>query len=498
LPAAWKALHDALPTQHRQIALSSFMWFCSINAIAPDAVTLETLTNYEAWRLQRILGADASSKARAVASNWTWASANVPGWPAMPLKRLGMRNQYVLPLSAYPADLQADAELYLTRLGGAALDDIFPDDADVARASKVRRRKALSSRTIDTRRFQLRQAIVAMVLMGRDPASITGLRQLVDPPQQARAIISFYLAKAGNRRTSQTGGIAEVLRQIARYHCGLDDASVHAITTWARAAAPDQQTEMSEKNALRLQILLEPHNKARLLHLSDHLMDRAADPELPPRDAALLALYATALELLLAFPMRRNNLAMLRMDQQLQRIGPKSSLVTHIRLTSPEMKNSQPMLWPLGDHSGRLLETYLRVYRPTLAAAGNPYLFPNTKMGHRAGHDLGVGLSELIEREIGCEFNMHILRGFAVACHLQRHPGQYETARRMLGHKSVTTTTNHYAGLEADAAARSVDAGLIHDRSTTRMAANAAFGSTRKRSGAARKAAPSKPLKRGG
>ena len=35
---------------------------------------------------------------------------------------------------------------------------------------------------------------------------------------------------------------------------------------------------------------------------------------------------------------------------------------------------------------------------------------------------------------------------------LEAHPGAYEDVRRLLGHKSMQTTINFYAGLEATAA----------------------------------------------
>ena len=139
------------------------------------------------------------------------------------------------------------------------------------------------------------------------------------------------------------------------------------------------------------------------------------------------------------------------------------------------MKNEQGMLWPVPDYSATLLETYLQRYRPQLAASGNPYLFPNTRMGGRSPHDLAVGLTDKVEREIGCAFNMHLARHFAVALYLQHNPGQYEVARRILGHKKVKTTTDFYDGLGLDVAARQLDDNLDAQRSETRLIAAAAF-----------------------
>ena len=467
LQAPWRRLHEALPTQHRQTALSGFMRFCSAQSVEPETVTTETLTNFEAWLLERTLCRDAPVRARAVASNWTWARAHVPGWPDVPLKRPRMREQYVRSFEAYPPSLRADAERYLARLAFSDVGEIFPDDVATKADARARRRKALRPRTIAGRSFQLRQCLAAMVIQGRDPATITSLRQLVEPPEQARAIMNFYLDRAGGRRTSQTGAIGEVLRQLARFHCKLEPEAADRIAFWARNAAPGQQVCISEKNRLRLQALLEPHVTNKLLNLPETLMKEAAAPELTPRAAALLALYATALNILIAFPMRRSNLAGLHLDQHLQRLDPKGKLVNYISLSLSETKTDNPMLWPLPARVGALLEAYVKRHRPQLARPGNPYLFPNTKVGPRSAHDLAVGLTELVEGRIGCEFNLQLVRHFVVALHLRHHPGQYDVARKLLGHSATSYTIAVYAPLEVDSAARLLDETLTLERTAS-------------------------------
>lgn len=479
LPLAWKALHDALPTTHRQIALSSFFHYCSLAGLEPTDVNTDTLAAFETWRHERTLRDGGGDKAKTAASNWNWASCAISTWPKSTMQRPSMRQDYTLPLTAYPASLQADLEGFLAGLAGGALDGFFPDDAATAVSSK--RRGSLRPRTITTRRYQLRQALSALVLTGDAPEAITSLRCLVDPPAQARRVITFFLHRAGDRRTTQTGGIAEVLRQVAKHHCQLNPAQLAQITQWARKAAPDQQTQMSEKNERRLRTWLAPYNKARLLHFPAQLMRQAAD-EPNIRAGALRALYAAVLELVEAFPMRRGNLADRRLDRHLHRLDGPQGRITHIELSKEDMKNGQPMLWPIGEVTARLLDTYIKVYRPRLVTVeGNPYLFPNTKDGFRAAHELAVGLKTLVERELGPEFNLHLMRSFAVGRHLRRHPGHYETGRRMLGHKSVKTTTDFYAGLEIDAAAQAHDAGLVQDRKETRLQAQAGFKPPKKR-----------------
>ena len=44
--------------------------------------------------------------------------------------------------------------------------------------------------------------------------------------------------------------------------------------------------------------------------------------------------------------------------------------------------------------------------------------------------------------------SVHQFRHAAAAIILQRRPGEYEIARRLLGHRNVQTTINFYVGLE--------------------------------------------------
>ena len=52
----------------------------------------------------------------------------------------------------------------------------------------------------------------------------------------------------------------------------------------------------------------------------------------------------------------------------------------------------------------------------------------------------------------GSTCNLHLFRHLAGFVFLRQHPGEYETVRQLLGHKSLATTIGFYTGLEhADA-----------------------------------------------
>ena len=484
LGPAWRALYDALPTEHRKIAMSAFMRFCDNAGIAPETVTSGVLAQFEVWLLDRTLCRDAPVRARTTAANWTWARGHVEGWPDIPLTRPRMRAQYVLPLSIYPVELQADVERFLGRLACNDPGDIYEDDAATDQ-SKFCRRRALKPRTVEGRRFQIRQCLAAMVIEGRDPTTITALADLVSPPEQALSILRFFMARAGGKITAQTGGIGELLRQLARFHCRLSPKDVAQITRWSKNAAPKQVFAMSEKNMQRLQPLLVPHNRLKLLNLPRTLMNEASAAVLQPRAAALLAMNAVALDILFAFPVRRSNLAGLRTDRHLQRTDPRSRLVDFITVPADETKTGVALSWPLPADVAQRLGQYLKIHHPNLTVPGNPFLFPKmTTAAGRSPTDLAIGLTQVVEQRLGCRFNIHLMRHFIVALHLEHNPGQYDVARHLLGHAKASYTVAVYDGFGAQAAARQLDATLTHMRAAARP--KAAIPPMSRRRGASR------------
>ncbi|MGB0193277.1 MAG: hypothetical protein ACPF9J_07065, partial [Candidatus Micropelagos thuwalensis] len=58
----------------------------------------------------------------------------------------------------------------------------------------------------------------------------------------------------------------------------------------------------------------------------------------------------------------------------------------------------------------------------------------------------------------------HQFRHAAAKILLDAKPGHYEVVRKVLGHKSLSTTYSHYAGAETQAAISLYDDVIIHHR----------------------------------
>jgi integrase len=472
----WQSLRDALP-EYRQIALSGIIAFCSDAGVNRENASPDLLGAFEHVLINRTLEPDPAGLARRSASNWEWARSNVEPWAGLPeLHRPGMRDHYTLPFSSYPTSFQEDVRRFAARL--VAKDPgTTHHDAVTARTTVRRRRRAARPRTVETRLHQLRQAAAALVLTGVPIAELRSLLDLVVPiEERAAQVRAFFVARSGDEPNSQVAGILETLRQVACHHCQLPPDVVGLIAGWVSQARPDWRAGMTEKNRRRLRALIQRRPRAMLLHFPRELLRRAQAKSLTPKAAARLVAHAVALEIELIFPMRRANLAGLRLDQHLQRLGPGGRRVTDIFLSKEEMKNRNGMEWPLPKETADLIEIYLRRYRPHLMDdPANPFLFPSRGTYGRTAHELSIGLCSLIARELGVEINLHLLRHFGGWLYLQRNPGHYEVLRQVLGHKKIEVTIACYTGLEADASASHFDEGVLQERAETRHVAQAAF-----------------------
>ena len=68
-----------------------------------------------------------------------------------------------------------------------------------------------------------------------------------------------------------------------------------------------------------------------------------------------------------------------------------------------------------------------------------------------------------------------MLRSYAAWFFLKEHPGEYETVRRILGHRDIKSTIAYYTGLEAEFAAHKFDATVLKARRETPSLAKALF-----------------------
>ena len=452
-------------------ALENFAIWCCTNGIAPGQVSPDSLEGYEAHVRTRMLHSEIRRLIRNIAKSWRKAALLLREWPQQPLTASPRRDTYTLPWSTFPASLQDDVNAFRRRLEGSGTRKPF---------GTTGLRRPLRPASVKARLYSLRQAASALVLLGREPATLTALADLVDAKAFDDILRFFWdravAAAARSRsqasswdgagpsdpdqgRTSQTGSIASALMTVAKYHCGIKGEALEQLRDMAQDVTPSRQTELSQKNRDRLRQFAEPARRARLLHLPQRLMRLAEQPGLRPFEAARLARIAVAIEVLFHIPLRVGNLSALRIGVHLRHANARQGAFTHLMLQPHETKNHRYGEWTVGPELSAFLNHYISRFRPILAMVGGDYLFPAGfgEDGPLSEISMATQIKKAIAEEVGAIVNPHLFRCLCASFVLEHSPGALEDVRLLIGDKSLAVVLAHYAAIEPAHACRRHD-----------------------------------------
>ena len=152
---------------------------------------------------------------------------------------------------------------------------------------------------------------------------------------------------------------------------------------------------------------------------------------------------------------------LLRLDDSLIRVG-KEIL---IRVPSEQVKNSVDLDYRVPRESTVLINFYIKKLLPLLGPNPNGWLFPGeAPERHKCGEQLGRQFTGTIRDMTGIYLYPHLTRHFGAFLYLQENPGAFEVVRRVLAHKSLTTTTRSYAAFDDDSAVRLFDSLILRMR----------------------------------
>ena len=446
LTPAWRALRDmdvVATAVHDRRSVSRMMRLCSARGIDPGDVDDAVAALLLQALIDESLATDPRSRWKKILYAWNKLVERVPEWPRRTLTIPSDNRNFTIPLERFPASLQSEIAAAMARWAGAdILDETGPG-------------KPLAPATLEKRRVQLRELASALVLSGREIEDIVSLARIVEV-DAATTILRFYLKRAGGKPTSRIHGLAIIIKTIAKHVVGVDSDQLEALKGLCNRVDP-KHVGMTERNRDRLRPFDDPRNVERLLSLPHATVrevlrdDRGLD-----RDA-LVVQWALAVEILIMAAMRLKNLAGLRIERHIQRTRASDGEV-HLVIPGAEVKNGEPLDYPLPAETVRLLDLYLDDFRPRLCSATNPWLFPG-RSGEtpKAGSALSKQLKRFVFEATGLEVNAHLFRHLTAKLFLDQNPGHYETVRRHLGHRSMETTIKAYAGMETAAASRHFD-----------------------------------------
>ncbi len=432
LTLAWATLMGVLPQQRARLGLSRFMHYCSRHGIAPEEVDETTFDRFRTALETESTASSPQKLHRTAVAQWNLAVGAVPGWPGTRTTLPRNGRTYSLAWSAFPQSFVTDVEAFL---GRSSSTGPFADEY-------VRPQRPS---TIVHQRKQIQQMASLLVLGGTPTDAVTGLAVLVDLAN-AQTILKGAHKRLGDG-ASHLHGMANLLKVIAANWTRSAPGLVKQLTTYTRRLAPTSRG-MTEKNRTRLRQFDNTDNLHMLLDLPRRVFGELKSVKHPTRAAALRAQFAMVIELLTAAPMRFSNLASLDLTRHILTTGRGARQVLHIVIPANEVKNSEPYEVAIPARTAALLDVYRSRYLPLISTVPTPLLFPSNKGKRRDCTTFTSGLSKFIERETGLLMNAHLFRHLAVSLYLERHPEDLETARRILGHKSLVTTMRFYADIK--------------------------------------------------
>jgi integrase len=210
------------------------------------------------------------------------------------------------------------------------------------------------------------------------------------------------------------------------------------------------QKGMTRKNRERLRPFNDDGIVANLQAVPDKIRRAVECSNLPARRAALQAQKAAAIAILLVVPVRLRNLVNLDVERHLVERDGKLYLV----VPEHEVKNAHLIDFELPGDTADLLAWYVREHRPCLLQSPSTALFPGENSTPKSAATLAVQIKNCVFSHTGLEVNVHLFRHIAAKLYLDRSPGDYVTVQRVLGHRSLNTTTTIYTGMETRAAGR--------------------------------------------
>ncbi|NBQ26198.1 MAG: site-specific integrase [Verrucomicrobia bacterium] len=163
------------------------------------------------------------------------------------------------------------------------------------------------------------------------------------------------------------------------------------------------------------------------------------------KKARLLVQASVAIEILMFAPMRISNLQGLRLDEHISWQAGRM----RINIPRQQVKNDQALDFLLPESVSKRVKRYIDDWRPYLTTPANPYLFPGCNGKPKDRTCLRNQIESTLWNEAGIRLTPHQFRHAAAKILLDAKPGHYEVVRKVLGHKSLSTTYSHYATVSA-------------------------------------------------
>jgi integrase len=427
LDPQWDRLRERLPDRRARAILSGLMRFCAAKRVPPDLVDDGVVDDFMRYRAETTALAVDNAARRKLARVWNACIGSLPNWPAQRLDEPPVATSEGPPWEAFPEGLRLD------------IDRQLGSTAKFHRAGNGRRRAPSKPSTLRTRRAELIAVCRTAVRVGIPIESLTSLKALADPVVATR-ILDAYWQKDGEEPQVFTIDLASRFLALGRAS-GLGEAELAQLDDMRATLEEYRRSGLTPKNLKLVRQVLTDGIWREVLDLPTTLMSQA-------QGLKDYAPVKVAIAVLTVAPVRLGNLSRIRMDENLIRPG---GLNSPYWLVFPhyDVKNQVDLNFTFDEYLTNLIDEYIHRFRPILLRGANQtWLFPGEGGRFKGFATLSDQISQRVYKSTGLEITPHQFRHAAAAFYLKHHPGDYETVRRILGHRNIQTTINFYCGLE--------------------------------------------------
>ena len=407
--------------------LSRFARWSSLRQIAPQAVQDSSIERFVAELDDATLVRKLRYVRRFVSKRWNELVASKPG--------CGLR----------PVNLK-DNERVLRRVPWKNLADAFRHDADrylewgsmPDPLAKGARARALGPRTLRLQREHIHSAASAAIAAGIPVGQLISLAMLVRA-DTFRALLRQLWQQDGRKLSAYTHGVAITLIAIASEWVKAHPDAIATLKA-SRKKLGTLPSGLTEKNLAVLRTFDDPRLQVELVRLPDRLWRHARGL----KSSQAILIYA---------PLRMANLSAINFDVHLHwPQGPrKPALIT---FGAQETKNAAKLNFELPSSLADRLQVYRNEIAPAVIGRKPDKLFITHRGKPRSQAAIAIAIYKAVLRHLGVKITPHQFRHLCAKLILDRNPGAYELVRQMLGHSSVKTTAEFYAGVDTLRAGR--------------------------------------------
>ena len=442
--------------QYYRTEFSRFFRYCSKQEIAPSTITDQILVEYLNALEAESFVKTPKVRQQSICRLWNKCSElyQSQGWPQIKVTvPCYETRRYALCDDQIPPVLLRELDAYLTSRSGT---DPFDTHGKVFRPRSIKAVKA-----------HFRRYISALHYQGIDLSGITSLDEIVTQ-EMFQLAMRWFWDRNGGQTSKHVGEIAWSIRCYATKYLKADEETI-AFYARAMKRLRVRNPGLSDKNNRAMAQFDDPKTIEAFVSLPSKLWTKAersnktASTNRSTKEAQLCVQTAIAIEILIFAPMRISNLQNLRLDQHIS--WQNRQAVIHI--PSAQVKNNMDLVFKLPLSLSQRIQTYINDWRALYTEGANPYLFPGRKMDPKDGTRLRRQISNALWDEAGIKLTPHQFRHTAAKILLDAKPGHYEVIRKILGHKHLTTTYDHYSGREVQAALNLYDEVILEHRKGT-------------------------------